>query len=98
MPGTLFPSAEQSRGWEVQVAVERLRRELQSVTDRLIAEFGDRIDRDLIARVVREEVLLLDRARVREFVSIIAWRLARQRLTEDLARARQDITPHREAS
>jgi hypothetical protein len=82
----------------VQVAAERSRRESQSVTDGLIAEFGDRIDRDTIARVVREEFLILDRARVREFVSIIAWRLARQRLTDELARAGQESTEQREAS
>ena len=61
----------------------------QSIMDRLIDEFGDRIDRDSIARVVREEVLFLHRAKVRDFVPIIAWRLARQRLAEasnDLAR------------
>jgi phosphoglycerate dehydrogenase-like enzyme len=66
----------------MQKVVEGPGRELRSVRDQLIAEFGDRVDRDTIVRVAREEVLLFDRAKVRDFVAIIAWRLARDRLAD----------------
>jgi len=66
----------------MQKVAEAPGRELRSVRDQLIAEFGDRVDRETIARVAREEVLLFDRAKVRDFVAIIAWRLARERLAD----------------
>ena len=72
---------------------EQSRRELALVTHRLIDEFSDRIDVDTIARVAREEVLLFDRAKVRDFVVTIAWRLARERLRESLERVDGAETP-----
>jgi hypothetical protein len=75
-----------NRGWEREMEPEESRRELELVTHRLIDEFSDRIDVDTIARVAREEVLLFDRAKVRDFVVTIAWRLARERLRESLER------------
>jgi hypothetical protein len=93
MVRTLFPSSEQPGRWRGVQASEGAQWDTRSVTDRLIAEFGDQIDRDRIVRVVREEVVHLDRAGVRESVAIITWRLARQRLTEDLARAREEAAP-----
>src|SRR5215203_6987924 len=62
------------------------RPELPAVTRQLVEEFGDRIDVATIERVAREEVRLFDRARVREFVAVIAWRLARDRLGSELTR------------
>jgi hypothetical protein len=53
-----------------------------AVFDRLSAEFGDRIDADTIRRVAIQEIALFENAKVRTFVPLIAWRLARFRLLE----------------
>ena len=54
------------------------------VADQLIAEFGERIDTSTIRLVAEQELALFDRAKVRTFVPIIAWRLARARLQEHI--------------
>jgi len=63
------------------------RRELQVVVRRLIDEFGDQIELNTIVRVAREEVLLFDRAKVRDSVPTVAWLLARDRLRGNLERS-----------
>ena len=50
------------------------------VFQQLSEEFGDRIDSGTIRRVATEEVALFDGAKVRDFIPMIAWRLARARL------------------
>ena len=54
------------------------------VVTELIAEFGERIHHETIARIAHEELLILDRAGVRDFVPEIARRLAQCRLQGDL--------------
>lgn len=54
------------------------------VFEQLSEEFGDRIDSGTIRRVASEEVALFDGAKVRDFIPMIAWRLARARLKEHL--------------
>ena len=55
------------------------------VFEQLSEEFGDRIDSGTIRRVASEEVAVFDGAKVRDFIPVIAWRLARARLKEYLA-------------
>jgi hypothetical protein len=55
------------------------------VFKQLSEEFGDRIDSGTIRRVASEEVALFDGAKVRDFIPMIAWRLARARLKDLLA-------------
>jgi hypothetical protein len=58
--------------------------ELARVIGWLTSEFEGRIDADTIQRTAWEEVNLFQRAKVREFVPTISWRLARARLAETL--------------
>lgn len=51
----------------------------------LTKEFDGRVDTGLIRRVATQEVALFDRSKVREFIPLIALRLARSRL-ENLLR------------
>jgi hypothetical protein len=59
--------------------------ELALVIGWLTSEFGDRIDAAAIGRTAREEIMLFDRAKVRDFVPTISWRLARARLADMMA-------------
>ena len=57
---------------------------LAHVIDQLSAEFGDRIDPASIRQVATQEVALFENAKVRTHVQVIAWRLARARLSARL--------------
>ena len=57
---------------------------LAHVIDQLSAEFGDRIDLASIRQVATQEVALFENAKVRTHVQVIAWRLARARLSARL--------------
>ncbi len=54
------------------------------VVHQLSMEFGDQVDPQTIQEVATHEVSQFDGAKVRDFVPIIAWRLARARLLEEL--------------
>jgi hypothetical protein len=54
----------------------------------LMDEFGERVDPSVIREVAIHELSLFDGAKVRDFVPIIAWRLARARLLEEVAPTR----------
>ena len=58
--------------------------DILDVLGRLLAEFGDRIDVDTIRSVAVQEVALFDKAKIRTFVPLISWRLARSHLLERL--------------
>ena len=57
---------------------------LAHVIDQLSAEFGDRIDPASIRQVATQEVALFENAKIRTHVQVIAWRLARARLSARL--------------
>jgi hypothetical protein len=57
---------------------------LAHVIDQLSAEFGDRLDPASIRQVATQEVALFENAKVRTHVQVIAWRLARARLSARL--------------
>ena len=57
---------------------------LTHVIEQLSAEFGDRIDAASIRQVATQEVALFENAKVRTHVQVIAWRLARARLSARL--------------
>ena len=61
-----------------------VQKDVARVFARLLPEFGDRIDHGTILRVTNEEVSLFSGAKVRDFVPMIAWRIARLRLREGL--------------
>ena len=72
---------------------EELLRVIQWLTD----EFGLEVDPRTIHRVAMEEWALFDRAKVRDFVCAISWRLARFRLREHLESVRtldDGVTAH----
>jgi hypothetical protein len=50
----------------------------------LMDEFGGHVDPNVIREVATHELSLFDGAKVRDFVPIIAWRLARARLLEEV--------------
>jgi hypothetical protein len=52
----------------------------------LIDEFGGHLDPNVIREVATHELSLFDGAKVRDFVPIIAWRLARARLLDEVSR------------
>jgi hypothetical protein len=60
--------------------------DVSDVIERLSDEFGGRIDAETIRRVAIHEVALFEGAKVRTYVPMIAWRLARYRLSERLRR------------
>ena len=68
---------------------------LSGVIKELSAEFGDQIDVASITRVATQEVALFDGAKVRNFIPMIAWRLARFRLLEQvqLHRSAPELSP-----
>jgi hypothetical protein len=52
--------------------------------EQLHDEFGDRVDLAFLHEVAREEVGSFGDARIRDFVPLIAYRQARQRVTRHL--------------
>jgi hypothetical protein len=68
--------------------------DIADVIERLSAEFGDRIEADTLRRVASQEVALFEGAKVRTFVPMIAWRLARLRLLETLEPEAPSPTGH----
>ena len=58
--------------------------ELHVVTRLLRQRFGDEFGVDMIERIARDELLLFERAKVRDFVPTIAFRLARDRLASGI--------------
>ena len=72
---------------------EGSRREFNLVARRLIDEFNDPIDVDMILRLAREEVSLFDRAKVRDLVATFAGLLARDRIRKTLERVSRAMSP-----
>jgi len=72
------------------------------LVDRLVDEFGDRVEPSFVRRVAAEELAAFEIARVRDLIPVFVWRRSRARLlkaVEDApARSRQIEQVGRSAS